>query len=704
MFEVIENGTLIEVPDNCFGFLFRCWIPPVGFGLNAQTGKLQETDIIKRSDIPEEQYWERPQLPTDYNNKRKREQERQKFDPFYINQELEEIRIREWKRRLCGVWFWNYNPYKKESELQHVVGVHYFLLTYWRFQGKFFDFRMPDRDYWYVVKYCEEDPYCLGLNELTKRKNGKTARGGCWLYERTSRMENHHGGIQSKSDIDAEEVIKKGVIHPWKTLPHFFRPIYDTMKGDDPSEELRFFHSSRRGSSTEIEQTEEALNSFIDFKPAGDNAYDGPEIHSWLCDESGKTKKPNSIKERQNVVRYCTEIDGEFKGKHILTTTVEPEKGEEENYEFQELTARSNPLDRDENGRTGTGLYTIFLPAQKGMFFDKYGYADEERATAFLLNTRKKYQEDGDTRALSSFKRKNPMSFIEAFSADGENALYDPELLNSQLDDIIWKNDLMERGDLVWDGGHRLQVEKIVNGEKTLVVNHLNWVPNPKGKFEKIKGWFPKQANSVFEKNGKFYPNNNFSFRVGCDPFKYDKTKDKRRSDCVAYGYQIEDVLNKDDWFNDSPPIVYADRPNSTDLANEEVLKLVWWLGCQGLFERNVNHWKKFFIENNCEGFLMWLPGEVEPGIYTDGKGTVVQLICNYTEAYINKHIKKVFHKTLIRKETGWLGFQVDDTQKFDHPMAFGFTLIAVHGKRYIKRSEITRNIEDIMPLHKCTA
>jgi hypothetical protein len=226
-------------------------------------------------------------------------------------------------------------------------------------------------------------------------------------------------------------------------------------------------------------------------------------------------------------------------------------------------------------------------------------------------------------------------------------------------------------------------------------------VPKENGKFEKVKGWFPKQPNSVFENFGKILPNNNFSFRVGCDPFKYDKTKDKRRSDCVAYGYQIADPINKYDPYNDLSPISYADRPNSTDLANEEVLKLVWWLGCQVLFERNVNHWKKFFTENNCEGFLMWLPGEVEPGIYTDGKGTVVQLICNYTEAYINKHIKKVYHKKLMRKETGWLSFQVDDTQKFDHPMGFGITLIAVHGKKYTRREDQNMKIEDLMPLNK---
>ena len=110
---------------------------------------------------------------------------------------------------------------------------------------------------------------------------------------------------------------------------------------------------------------------------------------------------------------------------------------------------------------------------------------------------------------------------------------------------------------------------------------------------------------------------------------------------------------------------------------------MVWWCGCQVLFERNVNHWKRDFQDWNCEAFLMYLPGEDEPGIYTDGKGTVVQLICNFTESYINQFIKKCFFKTLMRKETGWLGFKVEDTQSFDEPMAAGITFIAVKGKRY---------------------
>lgn len=694
----------IDVADNAFGFVYRCYLPKVGYGINSANGKMEETDILLSSEIPTEQLWDRPTLPNDYKSRRNKEKEVQKIDQYYVDEYLESIRKREWKRRLCGVWFWNYNPITKESKLEYITGLHYLYITYWKFQGKFMDFRIEDMKLFYVAAYCMEDDRCLGLNEITKRKNGKTARVGCWAYERVSRLNNHHAGLQSKSDDDAEEAFKKAVIHPWQKLPDFFRPRYDLMKGEEPNE-LRFFATARRGSKAEDEDdsVEEPLESFFDYKPSIEAAYDGPELHTYVADEMGKTKKPVSVKERQNVTRFCTEIDFELKGKHWQTTTVEPEKNEEENYEFQELTANSNPLERDENGFTGTGLYTIFLPAQKGMYINKeyakYGYADEEINLKFLENKIKALEEKNDTRGVSSFKRKNPRNLKEAFSADGEFALFDPELINEQLDSISWGHPVTERGNLEWIGGFEFERPIVKdNGEIDYILNELKWVDDPNGRYERVNGWQPKEPNKVYKNNGKYLPNNNFAHRCGCDPFKYDKTKDKRRSKAAGFLYQIKDDLYPEDPCNDMATVRYVLRANGTKESDMDVLKMVWWAGCQVLFERNVNHWKDNFATWNCEGFLMWLPGEVEPGIYTDGANTVVQMICNYTEAYINEHIKKVFFKSVMRKDTGWLGFKVEETQKFDEPMGFGFTLIAVKGKRYIRQSERVQDIESILP------
>lgn len=707
MYNQIEGGSIFEIPDNAFGFTFVCQLPPVGYGVNVKTGLLEKTDTFVRSSIPEEQYWERIPLPEGYKKRRAEEKKRQEIDRRYFDSYLEDFRRKDWHRRLCGVWFLNYNPVTKKSEWRYLTGQQYLYVNWWVYQGKQMSFRMPDLETFYVARYTQDDPFCLGLNELTQRKSGKTGRSGCIAYERTSRLPFHHCGMQSKTDDDGWGIFKKAIVHPWRKLPDFYRPIYDLMKGDDPNDELRFFATSRRGQQAELEEPEEALESWFDYGSSEEGFYDGPELHTYISDETGKTRKEVSVRERQRVTREATEIEGEIRGWHHSTTTVEVEEGEEENIEFEELTAQSNPLNRDENGMTISGYYTFFQPAYKYMNFDKYGYPDEEKAKVFIINRRKKLEDEGDLRGLSSYKRKKPMTFQEAFAADGMKTLYNPEVINQQLDNIKWRpSEFIEKGNLEWKDGFEFIIEKeMPNGDKKLVPNELIWVQDINGEYEKVKGWFPSDSNAVYEQNGYFYPNNNSRGRIGCDPFKYDKTKDKRRSNCAAFYYQMPDSIYPDSNYDDMFTIKYAKRPEGTALANMAVLKIAWWCGCQILFERNVNHWKKDFEILKCSGFLMWLPGEVEPGIYTRGNAvtSIVQTICNYTEAYINKYIEKVYFLSLLRKDTGWLGFKVEDTEKFDEPMAAGITLVAAKGKKYIRSEHRQRDVNTVMPIRKAS-
>lgn len=190
----------IDISDNAFGFVYKCYLPKVGYGINSVTYKMEETDIMPKPENELDHFWERPTLPTDFKIRRNKEKQVQAIDPYYVDEYLEAIRRREWKRRLCGVWFWNYNPTTKESILEYITGLQYFYITYWRFQGKYMDFRIADRDIFYVIAYDMEDDKCLSPNEITKRKNGK-----CFKINTLIRM--YDGTTKKVQDIKDGELV-----------------------------------------------------------------------------------------------------------------------------------------------------------------------------------------------------------------------------------------------------------------------------------------------------------------------------------------------------------------------------------------------------------------------------------------------------------------------------------------------------------------
>lgn len=60
----------IEISDNAFGFVYKCYLPKVGYGINSFTYEMEETDILPASENPLEHIWNRPTLPTDFKKKK----------------------------------------------------------------------------------------------------------------------------------------------------------------------------------------------------------------------------------------------------------------------------------------------------------------------------------------------------------------------------------------------------------------------------------------------------------------------------------------------------------------------------------------------------------------------------------------------------------------------------------------------------------
>jgi hypothetical protein len=168
-------------------------LQPSGVVWNVLTNEWEKRDILARSAKPDYQYWERPLPPQDYDLKRKKEILTQKTSPEYYNPELQDYRNQEWDRRLNGLWFMN------GGKVTYLTGLHYFYLTHWKIDVGYPDFRMTDLYFFYFLEYCVQDPNCLGMIEVTKRRQGKTMRAGAFLFELTSRSKNKNAGIQSKT-------------------------------------------------------------------------------------------------------------------------------------------------------------------------------------------------------------------------------------------------------------------------------------------------------------------------------------------------------------------------------------------------------------------------------------------------------------------------------------------------------------------------
>jgi len=627
----------------------KCWIPPVGKVWNYFTGELEESPVVSRSEIKSEQYWQREPLPPDWSKRRIAERARQAEDPEYFDPKLEEFRTKMWHRRLFGMWFMNNgNP-------TYITGTHQLYMNWWTYGAQYPDYRDTDRQTFYFWEYVWFDPNSAGITEIAGRRDGKTMRATCAMYEKISRNANANGGIQSKTSKDASKVFEK-MISSFIKMPDFFRPEYDETKGHRPKGELAFFATARKGKrANNAEETKAELESRVDWRSSDRMAYDGERLLIKVNDEEGKTTEED-VWERHLVDRYCLEVGGSFVGKKWSTTTVEDMIAGGASY-FK-LWENSNQEEVDENGRTKSWLYRIFKPAFKSMLIDKYGIADEEKAKQFLLNERKGLADD--PRSLSSIIRKKPFTPEEAFRIDGSKCMYDAMRLNAQLDIVSWQNNLVQRGSFEWENG--IKDTKVI------------WNPSANGKY--LLAWnFDKeeQTNKVVRRGTSCSPGNDLRFVMGVDPYDHDVTEDNVRSlGAGAVLKRHDPTLDDNNPFNRSFVCLYLHRPDTSDLFYEDMIKMAVYFGCGILAEDNKYGIFKYFEARGYSDFMIWFEDREKPGISASKNSH--QTLADVTEAYIKNCCHKTWFKVLIDQ---WLKFDINKTTKFDAAMAAGYALIA---------------------------
>lgn len=424
MFNEIQDGSCIEVQG------LKCWIPKEGYVFNVATQQMEYRGIYSRSDDIKQQKWERIPLPEWYKEIQKKwkayDKKKKEGDPEFYDEQLEEYKNQEWDRRLNGYWFMN------NGSPVYLTGSHYMYLQWWQIDIGYPKYRIPDLEYFYFQLYCIEDPDCMGMLEITKRRFGKTFRGGLFLYEYITRTKMTNGAIQSKTGKDAKKVFSKAVISPFKKLPKFFRPEYDASLGITPKTEIRFQQTNVRGSKAEDGLDKEELGSMIDHGSADPIEYDGQKIHRGFEDEWCKTIECN-IYDRHEVLRYCVVDDeGKIIGKLLYSSTVE--KLDTDRDGIQEsaklLWDDSDQLNKQPNGRTASGLYRFFMTADRAKNFDDYGFPDVEKTIKEILADRDTVKHN--PRSLTKRIKKEARTIEEAFSDDEDGCIFNLININAQ--------------------------------------------------------------------------------------------------------------------------------------------------------------------------------------------------------------------------------------------------------------------------------
>ena len=306
MYDKIEGGSIVDIQ----GLL--CNLPPEGYVFNIITKQLEFRGVYKRSEDKSEQYWKRIPLPSWYMDTMKKwddfDKKKKDDEADFYDERLEEFKRQEWDRRLNGFWYMN------NGKPTFLTGLHYLYLQFWSIDIGYPKFRMPDLEKFYFMEYCIQDPLCMGMLEVTKRRFGKSFVAGLFVSEYITRTKMTNGGIQSKTGSDAKKFFAKTVVNPFRRLPKFFRPEYDMSLGVNPKSEMRFQKTNVRGKKAEESIDKDELGSVIDFQSADAVAYDGQKLHRYVADECGKCfAKGTKIRMFDGSVKNVEDIkEGEY--------------------------------------------------------------------------------------------------------------------------------------------------------------------------------------------------------------------------------------------------------------------------------------------------------------------------------------------------------------------------------------------------------
>ncbi len=649
-----------------------------------------EHEPHKRSEKKEEQFWERQEYPKELSRIKSthdwdqypRDFKEKWFD--YIN---EEFNYRE-----QGYWYYN------NGTPNYITGTHYMYLQWSKIDVGAPDYRESNKLFFYFWEACKADRRCYGMCYLKNRRSGFSFMASAELVNNATMSSDSRFGVLSKTGADAKKMFTDKVVPISVNYPFFFKPIQDGM--DRPKTELAYRVPASKLTRRKLdagEQVEEldGLDTTIDWKNTGDNSYDGEKLKLLAHDESGKWERPDNIKNNWKVTKTCLRLGSKIVGKCMMGSTSNAlDKGGQN---FKDIFYGSDVTNRNRNGQTSSGLYSLFIPMEWSYegFIDTYGIPVFDTPEEPVLGIDGELIEVGviehwqnevdglknDQDALNELYRQFPRTEQHAFRDETKESLFNLVKIYEQIDyneDINNAANITE-GNFQWENGIK----------DTRVVFH----PVKKGRF-KIS-WVPPKnlQNRVILKDGFKYPGNEHIGAFGCDSYDISGTVDGKGSKGALHGLTKFSM-------EDAPPnhffLEYVQRPPTAEVFFEDMLMAIVFYGMPILIENNKPRLLYYLKRRGYRGFSMNRPDktwnklsvtEREIGGIPNSSEDIKQAHAAAIESYIENYVgfsndqygDMYFQETL----EDWARFDINSRTKFDATISSGLAVMACNRNLY---------------------